>query len=152
MTVSYRDGYEEGAMFLFYDDGELLVEHRPDEDGTVTFIPNGSVEESDAESARHEDRIVAAMLREVDEELQGRVTVESFEKLCEHRVEEPALWFHAFVVTDWQGSVPPYTVENGERFAELEWVPLAEYDEHLSLGSALAACEHLQSWLDEDAR
>lgn len=150
MTVSTRDGYEEAAMFLFYDDGELLIEHRPSDDGTVTFIPNGSVEESDRTSARHDDHIVAGMLREIDEELQGRVTVEEYEKLCEVKVDELSLWFHAFVVTDWRGDVPEYTVEDGERFADLEWIPLAEYDRHLSFHSAVTACERLLDELDGD--
>lgn len=144
---SYEDGYMEGAIFLFYDDGEILIEHRPTADGTETFIPNGSVEERDRDSSRHDDRIVAGLLREVDEELQGAVTVEAFHKLCEHRVEDPAIWFHSYVVTDWTGEVPGHTVEDGERYAALEWIPLEEYDDHLEFGSALATCEALEGFL-----
>lgn len=150
MTDSYRDGYMEGVIFLFHDDGDILIEHRPTEDGTETFIPNGTIEERDKTSARHEDYTVAGLLREVDEELQGQVTVESLDKLCEYKVEDPAIWFHAYVVSEWDGTVPAYTVEDGERFADLEWVPLDAYDDYLSFPSAIATCESLVDYLDRD--
>lgn len=149
MPVSHRDGYTEGAMFLFYDDGSVLVEHRPADDGTVTFVPNGKVEEADGAADAYDDHALAALHREVSEEFAGRVDVESASKLCEYTVEDPALWFHCYVVTDWSGEVPDYTVEGGERFADLEWIPLDEYDDHLELPSALAACRRLDERREE---
>ncbi|WP_135822728.1 NUDIX hydrolase [Halostella litorea] len=143
MPYSYRDGYLEGAMFLFYDGERILIEHRPDGDGTVTFVPNGKIEERDKDAATYDDYRLAALHREVDEEFAGRVEVDAVEKLCEHRVDELDLWFHCYAVTDWTGEVPDHTVEDGERFADLEWVPLAEYEEHLELGSAREACRTL---------
>lgn len=143
MTDSYRDGYKEGVIFLFYEDDSILIEHRPSDDGTTTFIPNGTIEEKDKVSERHDDHVLAALHREIDEELQGHVSVESVEKLGEYKVEDPAIWFYTYVVTDWAGDVPEYTVEEGERYAELEWVPLQNYDDHLSLPSAVDACEKL---------
>lgn len=148
MTDSYRDGYKEGVIFLFHDDGSILIEHRPDGDGTETFIPNGTIEERDAASDRYEDYVLAALHREIDEEFAGRVRATDVEKLCEYRVEEPAIWFYSYAVTDWHGTVPDHTVENGERYAELEWVPLREHAEHLEYGSAIETCATLQEQLD----
>ena len=145
MPYSHRDGYLEGAMFLFYDGERILLEHRPDGDdgGTVTFVPNGKIEERDRDSTAHDDYRLAALHREVDEEFAGQVSVDAVEKLCEHRVDELDLWFYCYVVTAWTGEVPDHTVEDGERFADLEWIPLAEYEDHLNLASAREACRTL---------
>jgi len=142
MTVSHRQGYEEAVLFLFVDGDEILIEHRPDGD---TFIPNGSIEAQDKHGER--DYRVAALHREVREEFADAVTVEAMTELCEHRVPDPALWFYCYAVTDWTGTVPEYTVEDGDRFADLEWVPLPDYENHLEFGSAQAACAAL---LDTD--
>lgn len=141
MPDSYKHGYKEGAIFLFFDGENILIEHRP---SGVTFIPNGTTEEKDKSSNSHDDYILATLHREVDEEFDGAVTVESLQKLCEYQVEDPPLWLHAYVVSDWTGAVPEYTVEDGERYADLEWIPLSEYDEYLELPSAIEACETLQ--------
>jgi 8-oxo-dGTP pyrophosphatase MutT (NUDIX family) len=148
MTDSYKEGYKEGVIFLFYDDGSILLEHRPIDDGTETFIPNGTIEEQDKLSDNHDDYVVAALHREVDEELSGKVTVNSIDKLCEYQVEEPALWFYSYLVTDWDGEFPDYTVEDGEQYAELEWVPLDEYEAHLAFPSALETCKELKNHLE----
>lgn len=144
MVDSYKHGYKEGAIFLFYDGTDILIEHRPSDDGTTTFIPNGTIEEKDKSSDWHDDYVLAALHREVDEELQGQVSVDSLQKLCEYKVEDPPIWFHSYVVTEWTGEVPEYTVENGEKYADLEWVPLNEYDQYLALPSAVETCEQLQ--------
>lgn len=149
MPVSYRHGYIEGVIFLFYDGSDILIEHRPTENGTETFIPNGTIETRDQTSEYHDDYILAGLLREVDEEFQGQVTVGSLEKLCEYTVEDPAIWFYAYVVTEWEGEVPAYTVEDGDRYADLEWVPLDAYDEYLSFPSAVATCESLLEYVDK---
>lgn len=148
MTDSYKQGYKEGVIFLFYDEGSILLEHRPADDGTETFIPNGTIEEKDKSSTAHDNYVVAALHREVDEELSGQVTVNSIDKLCEYQVEDPALWFYSYVVTDWDGEVPDYTVEEGEKYADLEWVPLSEYEEYLQFPSAIETCEKLEEYLD----
>jgi 8-oxo-dGTP pyrophosphatase MutT (NUDIX family) len=148
MTDSYKEGYKEGVIFLFYDDGSILLEHRPIDDGTETFIPNGTIEERDKLSDNHDDYVVAALHREVDEELSGKVTVNSIDKLCEYQVEEPALWFYSYLVTDWDGEFPDHTVEDGEQYAELEWVPLDEYEAHLAFPSALETCKELKNHLE----
>lgn len=141
MPDSYKDGYKEGAIFLFFDGEAILIEHRPTGE---TFIPNGTTEEADKSSEYHSDYILVTLHREVEEEFAGTVTVESLEKLCEYKVEEPPIWFHAFVVTDWTGEIPEYTVEDGQRYADLEWIPLDNYGEYLDLPSALEVCETLK--------
>ncbi|WP_135534003.1 NUDIX domain-containing protein [Halostella pelagica] len=149
MVDSYEDGYKEGAIFLFYDGESILIEHRPTDGGTETFIPNGTIEEADKSSGSNDNYVLAALQREIDEEFSGQVEVESLDKLCEHKIEEPAIWFHSYVVTEWSGEVPDYTVEDGERYADLEWVPLDEYDEHLQFRSAVETCEELRAQVSE---
>ncbi len=149
MDDSYRDGYKEGVIFLFYQEGKILIEYRPTEDGgTETFIPNGTIEETD-KAADDRDYVLTALHREVAEEFAGAVTVTDLDYLCEHKVEDPPLWFQAYVVTGWEGDLPDHTVEDGEQYAELEWVPLAEYEKHLSFSSARATCLALESYLDK---
>lgn len=150
MTDSYKDGYKEGALFLFYDDGQILIEHRPSDSGTTTFIPNGTIEEKDKNSEYSDDYVLAALHREVDEEFQSQVTVDSLKKLGEYQVEDPAIWFYSYVVTEWTGEVPEYTVEDGKKYADLEWVPLNEYEDYLQLPSAVHACEQLKKELAEN--
>lgn len=147
MTDLYKDGYKEGVIFLFYDGESILIEHRPADDGTVTFIPNGTIEEKDKNSEYHENYVLAALHREVHEEFAGAVQVDSLDKLCEYKVEEPAIWFYSYVVTRWSGEVPEYTVEDSERYADLEWVPLSEYEEYLDLPSAVETCEALKEYI-----
>lgn len=147
MTDSYTNGYKEGAIFLFFDGESILIEHRPTGE---TFIPNGTTELKDKSSEYHEDYFRATLHREVEEEFAGAVTVEALEKLCEYKVEDPPIWFHAFVVRDWTGTVPEFTVEDGERYAELEWVPLSNYEAHLDLPSARHVCEKLLATDDDN--
>lgn len=147
MTDSYKDGYKEGVIFLFYDGESILIEHRPSDDGQVTFIPNGTIEEKDKNVASHDDYVLAALHREVNEEFAGQIAVESLDKLCEYKVEEPAIWFHSYVVTEWRGDVPEYTVKDGEKYADLEWVPLVAYDDYLDLPSAVETCESLHEYV-----
>lgn len=140
MSESNKDGCKEGAIFLFYEDESILIEHRP---SGVTFIPNGTTEEKDKTSGQYDEYTLATLHREVDEEFHGNVSVEDVQKLCECKVGDPPLWFHSYVVTDWTGEVPPFTVEDGDRYAEFEWIPLSDYEDHLNLESALKTCEAL---------
>ena len=141
---SYRNGYLEGVVFLFYRDGRILIEHRPTESGKETFIPNGTIEEKD--KGKKEDYRIVAMKREAFEEMQVRIT--EFEYLADCKVEKVKLWFYCYVVTGWEGIIPQYTVEEGKKFADLEWILLTDYRKYFEFESAFEICESLISHLE----
>lgn len=140
---SYKDGYREGVIFLFYKDDRILIEHRFLEGGKEEiFIPNGSIEAKDHGGKRPYDE--AALFREVSEEFAGKVDITKYRKLGEFRVEAPRLWFHSYVVSGWRGEMPDHTVEDGKPASRLEWVLFADYRKYLRFESALDACQKLQ--------
>jgi len=142
---SQRDGYIEAAVFLFYRNGSILIEHRPGPEGKETFIPNGTVEDKD--KGTREDYRIVAMKREALEEMNAKIT--EFEYLTEYKVEEPRIWFYCYMVTGWEGEIPHYTIEKGKKFADLEWINLKEYKKYFHFQSALHMCEKLIDYLKE---
>jgi 8-oxo-dGTP pyrophosphatase MutT (NUDIX family) len=146
MAYSYKDGYREGVIFLFYKDGRILIEHRPKEDGGIeTFIPNGSIEDKD--HGQELDYKLVALHREVYEEFQGKVKVNNCKKISEYKVDEIKIIFYTYVVDDWDGEIPEYTIEDGEKFADLELVRLDDFRNYLKLDSAVDACLALKNYL-----
>ena len=142
---SYRNGYVEASVFLFYRNGSILIEHRPGSEGKETFIPNGTIEDKD--KGIEEDYRIVAMKREALEEMNVKVT--EFEYLTEYKVEEPRIWFYCYVITGWKGEIPHYTIEEGKKFADLEWINLKEYKDYFHFQSALFMCEKLIEYLKE---
>ena len=136
---SYREGFKEGVIFLFYKDDTILIEHRPTTSGTETFIPNGTIEDKD--KGKNEDYRIEAMKREAHEEMNVKIT--EFDYLTELKVKEIGVWFYCYVVTKWEGDIPDYTLEEGKRFADLEWINLYQYRDYFTFQSALYICEEL---------
>ena len=148
MTQLYKDGFMEAVVFLFFKGGKILVEIRPKGKGKEVFIPNGAVEQEDSENG---DYLIKAMNREVEEEFQGNVTITKYEYLTSYKVNEIKINFHAFLVTEWKGNVPDFTVENGEKFADLKWINLSDYRKHLELPSAVHICQQLETRLENSS-
>ena len=142
---SYREGFKEGVIFLFYQNDTILIEHRPTSSGIETFIPNGTVEDKDKN--KDEDYRIAAMKREAYEEMNVRIT--EFDYLTELKVEEVKIWFYCYVVTGWEGVIPDYTLEEGRKFADLEWINLYQYRDYFTFQSALYICEKLIDYSSE---
>ncbi len=140
----YKDGFLEAVVFIFYKDGKILAEIRPKGSGTEVFIPNGAVEQKDAEN---DDYLINAMKREISEEFQNKVTATKYEYLTSYKVDEIKTNFHAFLVTDWKGDLPAFTVEDGKKFADLKWIRLSDYMKHFKLSSAIHICERLEEHL-----
>lgn len=143
------ESYKEAVIFLFYRDNKILIEHRPSPYGIETFIPNGSIEEEDHEKGI--DYRIAALHREIREEFLGKVNAKTFVKLSEFHVPEMKVLFYTYLITEWDGQIPEYTVEDGRKFADLEWINLDQYREYLKFDSAIHACKKLKEYLgDED--
>jgi 8-oxo-dGTP pyrophosphatase MutT (NUDIX family) len=133
---SYKDGYLEGIVFVFFDDGKILVEHRPE---GIAIIPGGAIEEGDKN--KKEDYRIVAMKREVREEL--GVNVRRFRYLMDYKAEKVKIWLYVYLVTDWEGNIPGYSKEDGKRYAKLEWIKLKDYKKHLKWKSSQAICKRL---------
>jgi len=134
MTDYYNDGYLEAVLFLFYKDGKILVEHRPKGNSIEIFIPNGRIDTKDIQ--KDKDYKLVAMNREVYEEFSNKVKIKKFLPLGEFKVEEIKILFFGYLITEWTGVHPEYTVEDDEKFADLEWVSIEKYEEVLKLPSA----------------
>lgn len=150
MAYTYKDGLREGVIFAFYKDGEILIEHRPSSNGKQdTFFLNGSIEDIDYKG--NEDYKVTAMRREVHEELQGEVEVTRFEYLGELAVEGISVIFYIFIVMDWKGSIPEFTVEDNQKFADVEWIKLSDREKYFQYDSAFVVCEMIENYIASDS-
>ncbi len=129
------DEYLEAVLFLFVKDGKMLVELRPKKDHIETFIPNGRIDTEDFN--KDEDYKIVAMKREISEEFSNQVKISNYIPLGIFKVEQLKFKFFGYLITRWDGEVPDYTIEGGEKFADLKWIPLKEHKEHLKLPSAL---------------
>lgn len=134
MTDYYDDGYLEAVLFLFYKDGKILVEHRPKGNSKEIFIPNGRIDTKDIVVGN--DYKLVAMNREVSEEFSNKVKIKKFLPLGEFKVEEIKILFFGYLITEWTGEHPEYTVEDGEKFADLEWIKIEKYEDSLKFPSA----------------
>lgn len=145
MAYTYKNGLREGVIFAFYKNGEILIEHRPSNNGNQdTFFLNGSIEDIDYKG--NEDYKVTAMRREVLEELQGKVEVTSFEYLGELAVEGIGVIFYIFIVMAWNGSIPEFTVENNQKFSDVEWIKLSDREKYFQYDSAFVVCEMIENY------
>jgi 8-oxo-dGTP pyrophosphatase MutT (NUDIX family) len=135
MADYYNLGYREAVLFLFYKKGHILVEHRPAGDAKETFIPNGGIDEKDLKLEG--GYRINAMRREVNEEFDNKIKLKKFISIGEFAVEEIKINFFGYLVLDWEGIMPEYTVEDGKKFAELEWINIEEHKKFLKFDSAL---------------
>lgn len=141
-----NNGYRDVVVFLFYRNGEVLVENRPD--GRV-FLPGGTVEKKDFNKPG--SYLMNALYREVNEEFSGRVRIKRCGYYATRKSKNEKINFHAFAITDWEGRMPEYTIEDGKRFSKLEWVELDSYADHLTAEHSRKMCEKLKDMLDAAA-
>lgn len=135
MTEYYKDDYLEATLFLFFKGGKILIEHRPKNGGKETFIPNGKIDVADLQGGG--DYRLVAMNREICEEFGDSVAVQKHLFLGEFIVKELKIKFYGYLITGWEGEFPDYTVEEGERYADLQWIPIEEYKKYLKFPSAI---------------
>ena len=134
MSEYVKGSYREAVLFLFKQDNLILIEHRPTDDGVEVFIPNGGIQEIDLEG---DDYRLTAVKREIREEFNGAIEIRDWHPLGEYIVEELAIKFYGYVIIEWEGILPKYTVEDGRLFAKLEWIPIEKYEDHLNFESAI---------------
>jgi|SRR5581483_6771533 len=132
MASYYKDGYLEAVLFLFKQENKILIEHRP---GHETFIPNGIIEQRDLLEGK--DYRIVALQREVAEEFLDQVKIRHYIDIGKFHVEDLKIRFYGYLIDAWEGEFPDYTFENNEKFAELQWINIAEHRRYLSFESAL---------------
>jgi|TARA_Y100000310_G_scaffold216834_1_gene217891 8-oxo-dGTP pyrophosphatase MutT (NUDIX family) len=131
---SIKDGRTEAVMWILYKDNQILIEDRPQEEqGESRCIPCGHIDLN-----RDKDNYIeSAFLRESQEEFEsGSFKPVKYEFLTSVDFDEPnkqggidKLRLHYFVVTEWTGDIPEYTVEDDKKHADLVWFPISKYKE-----------------------
>lgn len=120
-------------MWIVHKEGNVVIEKRPPHPTKATVcIPAGHI---DLNVDKGADYVSAAFLRESQEEfsLGGFRPVKwAYLKAIDFEETErdgsvTKLRLHYFLVTEWKGKVPEYTVEHNGKHAELEWMPIEEY-------------------------
>ena len=87
---SYKDGYKEGVVFVFYRNGKLLIELRPMENvETQNFFPNGSIELKDYNGQK--DYKITALLREIGEKF-NNITY----YICNEKISNSNYWWGSY--------------------------------------------------------
>ena len=137
-NYSYKDDFREGIVFAFVRDDEILIEHRLGKRND-TFIPNGSIEMKDHVAGQ--DYREVALLREVAEELGDHIELKQHDYLGEVKAEEIKVIFYIYVILQWDGETPAFSMENGEKNADLEWVKLRDYKRYFIYDAAFDICK-----------
>lgn len=144
MSYTYKNGYREGVVFIFLEDERVLIENRSVDDNTYeVFFTSGSIEEKDY--LGDSDYKINAMLREVDEEFNHKVKIRKYEYLEELKVEEINVIFYIYLITDWEGKIPNFTIENSKKDADLQWINLDEKEQYLIYDSAFEICRRIET-------
>ncbi len=120
-VYSYKDGYREGVLFVFYKNGRVLLEDRGLGFDREAFFPNGSVETKDKESKQY---IKTALFREIKEEFADRIKVKRMIDLGQLKVDEINVVFYIFCIIEWEGDFPKYIRETGELDSQIEMFTL----------------------------
>lgn len=145
MEHSFKDGYREGVVFAFLKGDKILIEHRPGKEKDI-FFPNGSIEIKDHIEGK--DYKEVCLIREVEEEFDGNIQLSKYEYLCETKADSIKIVFYTFLITEWKGDMPNFTVEDGEKFADLEWINLNDYKDYFIYDTAFEICENIKKKIE----
>ena len=130
---SIKDCRIEAVMWVVYRDSNVVIEKRPPHPTKANVcLPAGHI---DLNVDTGDDYIEKAFLRESQEEfVEGAFKPTKWEYLKAIDFEETErdgsltkLRLHYFLVTEWEGEIPTYTVEHNGKHADLEWMPIADY-------------------------
>ncbi|WP_066498907.1 hypothetical protein [Abyssisolibacter fermentans] len=149
MPYAYKNGYREGVVFVFLKSNNMvLIENRHVEDNKhEVFFTSGSIEDKDYKSKS--DYKITAMLREVGEEFENNVNVKKYVYLDEMKVDEINVIFYIYLITEWDGNMPEYTVEREKKFADLKWIYLNEKEKYFKFESAFKICSRIEKYLEK---
>lgn len=148
MEYTYKNGYREGVVFAFIKENtKILIEKRPVAGNQVEiFFPSGSIELKDYQD--NSDYKHQALIREVSEEFAGRIEVKNCIYLQEIWVESVNIVFYIYLITDWQGAMPEFTIEEGRKHSLLQWIDLDERHLYFQFDSAFEICDRIERYLN----
>lgn len=147
LSYTFKDGFREGVVFAFYQEGEILIETRPTVEGKKeVFFPSGSIEDKDYKET---DYKVGAMYREVEEEFKGNIEILKHSYLGCLKVKEISVIFYIYLITEWKGEMPKYIEEIGENPSELKWINLECEDDYFKFDSAFEITSRIKKYLKE---
>jgi 8-oxo-dGTP pyrophosphatase MutT (NUDIX family) len=121
-----------GVIFLFYKEGKILVEDRPESDATysnLTIIPGGKIKFREGELAEK------ALDREVEEEFgKGVKITEKFDlgEFCDFTKKGNLQRPRAFLITEFKGKIVNCEPEKGRH----RWISINDYDRELPLAAS----------------
>jgi hypothetical protein len=150
VNYSYKAGVKEAVVFVFHQNDKVLIEHRPCENsGTYNniFFTTGSIEMKDHEGI--EDYKIAALKREISEEFDQNVIPKSFVYLGEVDVTAINFIFYVYLISEWKGQMPNYTIEEGKKFSDLEWIKLSDKSKYFKYDSAFLICDMIENHLTQ---
>ncbi|MFW9875873.1 MAG: NUDIX domain-containing protein [Candidatus Thorarchaeota archaeon] len=148
---SYKGNYIEAVVFVFYKNGKVLIENRPsnpDHTGPkANFFPSGKIDKDDHNY--DEDYRTIALKREILEEFENKIKFKDHHYLGEVKVDPIKIHFYVYLITDFKGSFPKYTIEKGEKFADLFWIDLNDKEKYFIYDSAFQICDMVGSFLSK---
>lgn len=147
---TYFNGYREGVVFAFYDDvvETILLEIRNKKDHDI-FFTNGSIEITDYSNQK--DYKINALLREVSEEFSSQISVQEKDLIPIDTVfvDNINIFFYVYLITAWKGTFPEFTIEEGERFADLIWVSIPDAYETMPYDSGKYILKQIDAHLQD---
>jgi len=126
-----------GVIFLFYKNGTILVEDRPESDmaySGLTIIPGGKIKFREGEVAEE------ALIREVKEEFSDEIKItkkfdlgEFYDFTRKGNLQKPK----AYLITEFKGDILNCEQEKGRH----RWISINDYDRELPLASSKLVVE-----------
>ena len=126
-----------GVIFLFYKEGMILVEDRPESDlgySNITIVPGGKIRFREGEKPEE------ALLREVKEELgESVIILKKYDlgEFCDFTGRGNLQRQKAFFVTEYEGDIKNCEPEKGIH----RWIPINDYNKELPLSSSKLVVE-----------
>lgn len=148
-NYTYSNGYREGVVFaLLNPNNEILVEYRDNNGKDNVFFPNGSIETKDYQGTA--DYLITALYREVQEELNIDFSLQNVDYLGELEVDEIKIVFYIYLITKWDGKIPEFIVEAGEKDAKLKWISLASSNKEFEFESAHEISRRIKLFINKE--
>lgn len=149
MDYSYKNGYAEGVVFCFYDNGKILLEDRGLGFENEAFYPNGSIEQSDKKLNRN--YVKAALYREVEEEFDGRIIINNEKFIGEILVPEIKVHFYIYLIVSWDGEFPSVIKEPNEVDSNLKFFSFEDAKNLFKYSSALEILDLVKDYLKNNS-
>jgi 8-oxo-dGTP pyrophosphatase MutT (NUDIX family) len=114
------------------------------------FFPSGKIDQKDHDV--DEDYKIVALKREISEEFREQISCDKFYFLGEITAEPIKIHFYVYLVTDFEGIMPKFTVEDGKKFANLVWIKPEEAKKYFIHDTAFEICNMINKFLTKKTK